>query len=133
MANGFETYSTDKLIRGEVRYSKNELMTVANTVVYIEGTILARSTATLKLIPYVKGGSTAGNGVPKYVLATGFTATASGDVKVNAIKWAGNEGLDFAQMVIQADTDNSNITSIVLDELRVYNIQVETFSEQSVV
>lgn len=132
MSNGSISYSTDKLVKGKVKYLKNQLMTVADTVVYLPGTILARDTSTKKLIPYVKGGSTNGNGVPKYVLETGFTATATGDVKVNVIKWAGEEGLDFALMVIQADTDNSNIDAVVLDELRVYNIEVEVFTEQSV-
>lgn len=129
----FTTYTNDPLVKGRVNYLKNQLFTVADGVTYKAGTLLARDTATLKLIPYVKGGSTNGNGVVKYVLEKEVVATVTGDIKVNVIKKAYDEGLDFDQLVIQADGDNSNIDANVIDEMRTYNLEVENFSEESVV
>ena len=54
-------------------------------------------------------------------------------MKVNLIKTAVDKGLDKDLLVIQADGDASNVDGEVIGQLRDFNIQVETFEQQSVV
>lgn len=100
-------------------YFFDELLTFAGSGTVKAGTILARATSTGKLIPYVKGGSSDGNGVAVAVLAEEYSSAGAGDVAVRALV----TGLVRAQkLVIDADGDNSNVDHTVLDGLRDYSI-----------
>ena len=125
---GFTTTTNDNLIKGEVHFSEGEAFTVVTATTYKAGTILARSSSTGKLIPFVKGGSTNGNDVAKLVLPEEVVATATGDVTINAIKTAVYPGLDAGLLVIQADGDATNVDKAVLDGLRDYGIIASTFA-----
>lgn len=96
---------------------KDDLLTFAGAATVIEGTILARDSVSLKLVPYVKGGVVNDNGVPKAVLTYDVTATGAGDVPIRDMISGVVSG---PRLVIDADGDASNIDNAVLDELRDY-------------
>ncbi len=100
---------------------------VATAKVYPRGTILAVDSVSLKYVPFVKGGSTNENGIPKAILGVELDATAgAGDFAVRPLVSATvNKNL----LVIDADGDNSNIDLAVIDQLRDYTIIVEDVEE----
>jgi len=98
---------------------KDDLLTLGGAVTVLEGTILARDSVSLKLVPFVKGGATNENGIPKAVLTYPITSTGAGDVPVRALI-AGE--VREERLVIDADGDNSNVDNKVLDQLRAYGI-----------
>lgn len=111
----------------------DELITFTGAATLLPGTILARDTATLKLVPFEKGGTTNGNGIPNSVLLNELTATGAGDLPERPII----EGrLRAALLVIDADGDASNVDATVLDQLRTYGIigqdvaQLDKFDNQ---
>jgi hypothetical protein len=105
---------------------RDELVTFAGADTFAAGTILARSTASDKLVLFVKGGVTAGNGVPKAVLLYDVVATGASDVKARAcVRGRVNKN----RLIIDSDGDDSNIDGAVLDQLRDYGI-VATDVEQ---
>ena len=107
---------------------KDDLITFAGEDTFVAGTILARSTASGKLILFVKGGVTDGNGVPVAVLTYDVTATGAGDVAGRAlIAGVVNKG----RLVIDADGDDSNIDGAVIDDLRNVGIVPVTVSQLS--
>ena len=77
-----------------------------------DNTLVALNTSTLKLVPYVKGGSTNGNGAVYGVITQGFTATATGDT---AVRVAIGPGLRLLKdkTVIHADAAATNIDAAV--------------------
>ena len=92
-------------------------------------TILARSSATGKFVPYVVGGTTAGNGVPKAVVLRDVTATAAGDEPIRACTTG---TFNLARLVVAADADASNITPAIRDELRDYGILTTSVRELNI-
>jgi len=108
---------------------KDEALTFSAAGTVLEGTILARDSSTGKLIPYVKGGSTSDNGIPKAVLTYEVTATASGDVQIRA---AVGGIFKKGRLVIAADGDDTNIDNTVLDAMRLYGLNTETVQDLSV-
>ena len=98
---------------------RDDLLTFAGAGTVVEGTILARESVSLKLVPYVKGGVTNENGIPKAVLTYDVEATGAGDVAVRDMV-SGSVGAE--RLVIDADGDASNIDNAVLDELRDYSL-----------
>jgi hypothetical protein len=98
---------------------RDELLTLAGADVIAAGTILARSTATLKLVLYVKGGSTAGNGVACAVLPYAVTSTGAGDTPVRALV---SGEVSKTALVIDADGTDANIDGTVVDLLRARGI-----------
>jgi hypothetical protein len=102
----------------EPQYQDDTLNFAADDTV-LEGTILARDSVSKKLIPFVKGGSTNENGIPKAVLSYEVTAEEDDDVSVRVIV---SGTLHLAKMVIHADGDNTNIDAVVKDQLRSYGI-----------
>lgn len=82
------------------------------------GTILARDSVSLKLVPFVKGGSSNENGIPKAVLAYELEGS-SGDNSVRVVTGA---VVDKNRLVIDADGDDANVDDAVLDQLRDYGI-----------
>ena len=90
-------------------------LTFAGAGTVRSGTILARNTGDQKLIPYVKGGSSNGNGVPAFVMTYDVVATAAGDVQVRALI---SGVVRKERLIIVADGNATNIDNEVIDGLR---------------
>ena len=54
----------------------------AGVATVLEGTILARDSVSLKFVPFVKGGATNENGIPKAVITYEVTSTGAGGVNM---------------------------------------------------
>lgn len=91
---------------------ESQLMTSAGAATYLDNTFVAMDTSTLKLVPYVKGGATNGNGVVYGILTNGFSAAGAGDT---AVRVATGPGLKMItdKTVIHADGDASNVDNAV--------------------
>lgn len=100
----------------------DELLTLAGAGTIKAGTILARSTATLKMVKFVKGGSTNGNGVPCCVLPYELVAPSGTDYSVRVLM-AGK--VSKKRLVIDADGDDTNIDGAVRDQLRDFALVTE--------
>lgn len=98
---------------------RDELLTFGAGGTVKEGTILARDSVSGNLVPFVVGGVTNENGIPKAILTYDVTATAAGDVAIRA-GVAG--GFRKERLVVDADGDDSNITDAILDQLRDYGL-----------
>jgi hypothetical protein len=98
---------------------RDESLTLAGAVTVKEGTLLARDSSTLKLVLFVKGGSTNGNGIPKAVLTYKVVSTGAGDVAIRAMV---SGEVKSGRLVIAADGDASNVDAVVLDQLRDYSL-----------
>jgi len=98
---------------------EDDLLTFAGAGTIVAGTILARDSVSLKLVPFVKGGVTNENGIPKAVVTYDVVATGAGDISIRA---ALSGEYSFERLVINADGDNSNIDKAVLDQLRDFTI-----------
>lgn len=98
---------------------RDELLTFAGAATMVAGTILARDSVSLKLVKFVKGGSSNGNGIPKAVLTYDVTATGAGDVAVRALE---KGEVNKKRLVIDADGNDSNIDGAVIDQLRAVGI-----------
>jgi hypothetical protein len=98
---------------------QDELVTFAGTDVFAAGTILARDSSTDKLVLFVVGGSTNGNGVPKAVLTYAIERTGAGDVKARVLI---KGHVNRKRLIIDADGTDENIDEVVLDQLRDYGI-----------
>lgn len=105
------------------------LLTFAGAGTVIEGTILAVDSVSLNYVPYVKGGSTNENGIPKAVVSYDIEAAGAGDIAIRAIV-KGEVRLE--RLVIDADGDASNIDKAVIDELRDYSIIPRSVSELNI-
>lgn len=101
---------------------EDNLLTFGGVDTILAGTILARDSVSLKLVPYVIGGVSNENGIPKAVLTYEVTSTGAGDVAVRALV-AGR--VNSTRLVVDADGDASNITAAILDQLRSYGIVAE--------
>ncbi len=98
---------------------RDGLITFAGAATLSEGTILAVDSISQKFVPFVKGGTTNENGLPKAVLTYDVEATGAGDVS-SRVGVAGSYRLE--RLVIDADGDASNIDQVVIDQLRVYGL-----------
>jgi len=105
---------------------KDDLLTLAGADVLLPGTILARDSVSNKLVLFVKGGATNGNGIPKAILTYGVTTTGAGDVKIRALV---KGTVSLARIVIDADGTNVNIDNAVIDQLRDYGIYAEAYKQ----
>ncbi len=93
------------------------LLTFAGAATVLEGTILARDSVSKKYVPFVKGGATNENGIPKAVITYDVEALGAGDEAIRA--FLGGK-LRKQRLIIDADGDDSNIDEDVLDQLRDY-------------
>lgn len=84
-----------------------------------EGTILAVDSSTLKFVPFVKGGTTNENGIPKAILTYDVAAAGAGDVQ-SRVAVAGSYRKEL--LIIAADGDASNVDQVVIDQLRDYGL-----------
>ena len=105
---------------------QSDLLTFGGAGTVNKGTILARDSVSGNLVPFVIGGSTNGNGIPKAVLAEDVTATGAGNERCRILQTG---VVDFALLIVLADGDNSNITKAIRDQLRDYGIRCEDFLE----
>ena len=109
--------TVDVVIHGE-QYI-DDVVTFAGAGTLKAGTILARDSVSLKLVPFVKGGSTNENGIPKGVIRGAITATAAGDLACRPLVVG---KVRQSLLVIDADGDASNIDAKITDQLRNYGI-----------
>jgi len=98
---------------------RDELITFGGAATLLAGCILARDSVSLKLVPFVKGGSTNQNGIPKAVLTYPVTATGAGDLKEKALV---SGKVNKTRLIINADGTGANVDAAVLDQLRAYGI-----------
>jgi len=94
----------------EVGRFESGLLTSGGAATYLDNTLVARDTSTLKFVPYVKGGSTNGNGVVYGVLTKGLSASGAGD---SACRIMITGQIAKTKTVIHADGDSSNIDGAV--------------------
>lgn len=106
----------------------DELITFGAAGTLAAGTILARDTSTLKLIPFVKGGTTTGNGIPKAVLQYPVEAAGAGDVAARPLI-CGKVRKD--KLIILADGDSTNVDKAVEDALRLTGFIVKSVTNLS--
>jgi hypothetical protein len=98
---------------------RDELLTFGGAATVLAGTILARDSVSLKLVPFVKGGSTNQNGVPKAVVTYDVVAAGAGDVPIRAMV---SGKVNKTRLIINADGTGVNIDGAVLDQLRAYGV-----------
>jgi len=98
---------------------RDDLLTFAGAATVLEGTILARDSASLKLVPFVKGGVTNENGIPKAVVTYDVVAAGAGDVSIRDMV---SGSVRAERLIINADGDGSNVDAAVLDQLRDYSL-----------
>jgi hypothetical protein len=98
---------------------RDDSLTFGGAGTVVEGTILARDSVSGALVPFVKGGTTNENGIPKAVVTYDVTVTGAGDVPVR-VGVAGSYRKE--RLVIDADGDDSNIDAAVIDQLRDYGL-----------
>ncbi len=98
---------------------RDGIITFASAGTLQEGTILAVDSTSLKLVPFVKGGSTNNNGTPKAITTYPVTAVAAGDVPAR-VGVSGSYRKE--RLIINADGDASNIDQTVMDQLRDYGL-----------
>lgn len=108
---------------------RDDVLTFTGAATYLAGTILARDSATGKLIAYVQGGIANGNGIPKALLTYDVVAAGAGDINIRA-GIAGKYRKE--RLIILADGDASNVTSVVTDELRDYSLIVTDVNELNI-
>ncbi len=114
------------LLEGGAFDFRDDTLTFTGADTYVAGTILARDSVSLKLIAFVKGGSTNENGIPKTVLTYDVVATGAGDVSVSAL----NSGtVRKERLVVDAVGDDSTVDAAVIDQLRDYSIKVQDVQE----
>lgn len=94
-------------------------ITFAGADTLLEGTILAVDSVSLKFVPFVKGGVTNENGIPKAILTYEVVATGAGDIQ-SRVGVAGSYRKE--RLVIDADGDASNVDQAVIDQLRDYGL-----------
>ena len=98
---------------------RDDLLTFAGAATVLEGTILARDSVSLKLVPFVKGGVTNENGIPKAVLTYDVVAAGAGDESIRDMV---SGSVRAERLIIDADGDASNVDAAVLDQLRDYSL-----------
>lgn len=98
---------------------RDNLITFVGAATLISGTILALDSVSLKWVPFVKGGATNENGIPKAVLTYDVTATGAGDIAARGLI-AGD--VRKQRLVINADGDDTNVDNAVIGQLQDYSI-----------
>ena len=119
MANIEITNNTTRTIVVREPVFEDDTVTFAGAGTLKAGTILARDSVSLKLVPYVKGGATNENGIPKAVLRDELTAAGAGDLPCRPI--IGGR-IRKGDLVIDADGDASNVDAAVVDQLRDFSV-----------
>lgn len=108
---------------------RDDIVTFAGADTFAPGTILARDSVSGKLVLFVKGGVTNGNGIPKAILTYSVAKTGAGDEPVR-VAVAGKYRKQ--KLIIDADGDDSNIDAAVMDQLRDYGLTPVDVSELNI-
>ena len=95
------------------------LLTFAGTGTVKSGTLLARDSVSGKFVPFVKGGTTNGNGVVKAIMTYDVTATGAVD---KSIRPAIAGDFRKERLIIAADGNATNVDAAVLDAMRDYGL-----------
>jgi hypothetical protein len=115
---------------GHVLIDRGETMpgeiTFGGAGTLLEGTILARDSVSGKFVPFVVGGSTNENGIPKAVLTYPVVAAGAGDEAASVLVTG---VVDRSRLVVDADGDSSNLTDAHVDTLRSYGIVANTVEQ----
>jgi hypothetical protein len=98
---------------------RDESVKFAGAATLLAGCIMARDTGDGTLVPFVIGGSTAGNGIPDCVLTEPLTATGAGNLPFRALI---SGRVNKTRLVVNADGNSSNITGAIEATLRARNI-----------
>lgn len=85
----------------------------------LKGTILARNSTTLKLVPFIKGAVNDEVGIPKAVLTYDVQFEGPGEAAIRAMV---SGSIRRESLIIHDDGDGSNIDDKVLDELRDFTL-----------
>lgn len=107
---------------------RDELLTFAAAGTVVEGTILARLTATQNLTPFVVGGA-GGAEIPTHVVTYDVVATGAGDVGVRALI---SGKVRKESLIVDADGTGANITTAHLESLRGLSIIAINVSELNI-
>jgi hypothetical protein len=110
-----------RVVIREGEFGDKEVVTFAGIATLAAGCILARDSVSLKLVPYVKGGSTNQNGIPKAVLTEALTSTGAGDFPARPLI---SGVVNKNRLVINADGNSTNVDKAVEDQLRAEGIIV---------
>jgi len=97
---------------------------------YPAGTIVARDSVSGRLVPFVAGGTTNENGIPKGALV--HAVDASGGTGNFQIRLMESGCLRFQDLIIDADGNNSNVDAAVIDQLRDYGLAVKDVTETNI-
>lgn len=95
------------------------VLTFAGAATIKSGTILARDSVSKKFVPFVKGGVTNENGIPKAVMTYDVSATGAGD---KGVRPAISGEFRKERLIIAADGTGANVDATVTDALRVYGL-----------
>jgi len=98
---------------------RDDLLTFTGAGTVLAGTILARDSVSLKLVPFFKNGSTNENGIPKSVLTYDVVATGAGEESIRDMV---SGSVRAERLIINADANASNVDAAVLDQLRAYSL-----------
>lgn len=122
------TPTPDNVILKDAMF-RDELLTFAAAGTVKMGTILARNTASGKLVPYVKGG-TGGAELPKAILTYDVEVDAAGDA---AIRAAIVGKFRKQRLIIAADGNATNVDAVVLDALRQVGLTAIDVAETNLI
>lgn len=109
------------LFQAESAVFNADEITVGAGVTLAEGTILARDSVSGKLVPFVKGGTTNEDGIPKTVLTYDVTNDGGAPADI-AARVPANAKVYVNKLIIAADGDASNVDAVVIDQLRSFSI-----------
>lgn len=100
----------------------DDMLTIAAATTVAAGTILARDSVSLKLVPFVKGGVANENGIPKTVIPFAVENTTGGALDF-PVRVPNAARVNKTRLIIQADGNATNIDAAVRDQLRSYGIE----------
>lgn len=95
------------------------LLTFAGAGTVKSGTLLARDSVSGEFVPFVKGGTTNGNGIVKAIMTYDVTATGAGS---KSIRPAIAGEFRKERLIIAADGNATNVDAAVLDAMRDYGL-----------
>lgn len=107
----------------------DDVFTAAGAKTFKAGTILARDSASLKLVVYAIGGVTNGNGIPKAILTYDVVAAGAGDIPIRALI---SGVVNSTRLIVDADGTGANITKAILDQLRAESIVPQAVLQTSI-
>ena len=108
--------------------ARDDTATFGGAATWKAGTILARDSVSGFLVPFVKGGVTNENGIPKIVLHEDLVQTGAGDFPVRVYQ---SGSTIKNRLIILADGDDQNVDAAVIDQLRNYILTAKDHKQLS--